>query len=86
MERKKLWNSSILTTLSFSKKKKAQINMNLEVNIKNIIEEGKSCWEVLIYKDNSKYREDNFESFIFNLVRELDMAINAAVTSSKLEC
>lgn len=41
MERKKLWNTSILTTLSFSKKKKTQINVNLEVNINNIIEEGK---------------------------------------------
>lgn len=38
-----------------------------------------------INKNNNKYRKDNFESFIFNLVREFDITINAAVSSSNQE-
>lgn len=69
--------------MSFSKKKTPQINVNPEVNISNTIEERKMQLEGTdINKNNNKYRKDNFESFIFNLVREFDITINAAVSSS----
>lgn len=90
-------NVSALATLSFSRKKKTQKNMNLAIleycidmkwknmNISNTIEKGKKkLGGIDINKNNSKCRKDNFKSFVFNLVRELDMAINAAIASSKL--
>lgn len=66
MERKKLWKVSVLPTLSFSKKKKTQINVNPEVNISNTIEESKKQLAGTdINKNNSKYRKDNFEKNLY---------------------
>lgn len=75
----------MLATLNFSKKKKTQINVYLELNLSNTIkEEKKQLGGAGINKNDSKYIKAIFENFIFNLVRELDMPINAAVAITKL--